>query len=363
MNPGKPFRLTGRCNHGKRRSLVIQRLESQTTQPAAPVIPKPYAVTLSNLTHAGAAVPKFPTIPRLSIVVPFRGDGNSFESTLVSVLQHLPDACEVIVPHAGNYDDPFDLADEVRFIETEAGVTHQIGEAAEVARGRFVHVIADGYQATPDWTETALETFEQTDAGVVVPVVRDSHSDEIVHAGWTRSRATACELIGAGGETLVGKQLRSVEGGFLSASFWRRDLLRSLTGSFAGDNVVEASMVYSLLARQAGWRCMCAPDATLRVAEDVTVGADYRAEIRGNHRRLQAIADHFGSGGWGKSFGRLVATCLSSGIGSAVARASAPLAARSVAANLRVNRVLRSDEQDEPIRVPVAAREPLRRAA
>lgn len=308
-------------------------------------------------------MPKFPTIPRLSIVVPFRGDSNSFESTLVSVLQHLPDACEVIVPHAGNYDDPFELADEVRFVETAAGVTNQIGEAAEVARGRFIHVIADGYRATQDWTDTAFDAFEQTDTGVVVPVVRNSHSEDIVHAGWTRSRAKACDLIGVGAETLAGKQLRSVEGGFLSASFWRRDLLRSLTGSFAGDNVVEASMVYSLLARQAGWRCVCAPDATLRVAEDITVGGDYQSQIRGNHRRLQAIADHFGSGGWGKSFGRLITTCLSSGIGSAVARASAPLAARSVAANLCTNRVLRSDEQDEPIRVPVASREPLRRAA
>ncbi len=308
-------------------------------------------------------MPKFPTIPRLSIVVPYRGDSASFESTLISVLQHLPDACEVIVPHAGDYDDPFELADEVRFVETAASFTNQIGEAAAIARGRFVHVISDGYRATPDWTETAFDAFEQYDTGVVVPVVRSSRSDEIVHAGWMRSRATACDLIGAGADMLASRQIRSVEGSFLSASFWRRDLLRSLMGAFRGDNVVEASMVYGLLARQAGWRCVCAPECSLQVAGDASVGDDYQPQINHNHRRLQAIADHFGSGGWGKSFGRLIATCLSSGIGSAVARASAPLAARSVAANLHAKGVLRSDEQAEPIRIPVASHEPLRRAA
>ncbi|WP_302119452.1 glycosyltransferase family A protein [Allorhodopirellula heiligendammensis] len=319
-------------------------------------------MTLSNLTHAGAAVPKFPTIPRLSIVVPFRGDSDSFESTLISVLQHLPDACEVIVPHAGDYDDPFELADEVRFVETAASLTNQIGEAAAIARGRFVHILSDGYRATEDWTETAYDAFEQHDTGMVVPVVRRSLGDGIVHAGWTRARGTACDLIGAGSDRLAGKQLRSVEGSFLSASFWRRDLLRSLTGSFRGDDVIEASMVYSLLSRQSGWRCVCAPECTLEVAEN-TAGDDYPNQISRNHRRLQAIADHFGNGGWGKSFGRLVATCLTSGIGSAVARATAPLAARSVAANLHDQGVLRSDEQAETIRIPVTSHQPLRRAA
>lgn len=308
-------------------------------------------------------MPKFPTIPRLSIVVPFRGDSNSFESTLVSVLQHLPDACEVIVPHAGNYDDPFDLADEVRFVETAASLTNQIGEAAALARGRFVHVISDGYRATPNWTETVLDAFEQHDTGVVAAVVRDADDDEILHAGWTHSRRSACDLVGAGATTLAAMQRRSIAGGFLSASFWRRDLLRSLIGSFRSDHVIEASLVYSLLARQAGWRCASAPDCTLRLASDSAIGEDYPSQIKRNHRRMQAIVDHFGSGGWSKSFSRLISTCLFSGIGSAVARASAPLAARTIAANLNSHGVLRSDEQAETIRIPVSSHGSLRRAA
>ncbi|WP_146391955.1 glycosyltransferase family 2 protein [Allorhodopirellula solitaria] len=308
-------------------------------------------------------MPKFPTIPRLSIVVPYRGDGESFENTLASVLQHRPDACEVIVPHAGNYDDPFHLGDEVRFIETASSFTKQIGEAAAIAHGRFVHVLSDGYQATQDWTRSAFDAFEQHETGAVVPVVRRSDSEEIVHAGWQRTGRSACDLIGAGSNSLASKQLRSVEGGFLSASFWRRDLLRSLTESFRSDHAVEASMVFGLLTRKAGWKSVCDPECTLRLSEDSTTGDDYASQVTRNHRRLQAIADHFGSGGWGKSLGRLISTTLSGGFGSAVARATAPLAANTIAASLRSQHVLRSDEQEEPIRIPVSSDLPLRRAA
>ncbi len=309
-------------------------------------------------------MPKFPTIPRLTIVVPYNGDSDSFESTLVSVLQHRPDACEVIVPHAGDYDDPFDLGDEVRFVNADSVCfTQQIGEAAAVALGRFVHVVSDGYQATNDWAESALMQFENHDTGIVVPVVRVGGDNEILHAGWLRSVSAACDLIAAGDDQVSSADSRRVEGCFLSASFWRRDLLRSLTGSFRSNSIVEASMVYSLLARQAGWRCVTSADCTLRMVESESLVGDYQEEIDRNHRRLQAIADQFGRGGWGKSFGRFVSTCFSGGIGSAVRRATAPLAESAIAASLRSDSVLRCDQQGEAIRIPVTSRADLRRAA
>ena len=97
-------------------------------------------------------MPKFPNIPRLTIIVPFFGKTEVFESSLASVLQHRPEECEILVPHAGDYDDPFDLSDEVTFVDVGSPkLVHQIAESAERARGRFVHVITDGHRATPDW--------------------------------------------------------------------------------------------------------------------------------------------------------------------------------------------------------------------
>ncbi|MCM2371029.1 glycosyltransferase family 2 protein [Rhodopirellula sp. ICT_H3.1] len=310
-------------------------------------------------------MPKFPTIPRLTIVVPHGGDTASFESSLVSVLQHCPDACEVIVPHAGDYDDPFDLCDEVKFVDAgSVSLTQQIGQAAAIARGRFVHVVADGHVVTPDWADRALLQFEHHEAGLVVPVVRHSDCDEIAHAGWRRSGATACEMVAAGSDHVEQRAALRAEGGFLTASFWRRDLLRSLTGSLRNsDDVVEASMVYSLLARKAGWRCIVSPDCTIRLGDSDSPLGDYQSQVNENHRRLQAIADHFGTGGWGKSFGRFLATTFSYGLGSALRRATAPLAQSGIATSVRGDSVQRCDEQVEAIRIPVASPGTYRRAA
>lgn len=310
-------------------------------------------------------MPKFPTIPRLSIVVPYLGNIQAFESSLASVLQHRPDACEVIVPHAGDYDDPFDLGDEVKFLNAgTSSFTRQIGEAAAIARGRFINVVANGHRVTADWSGPALESFEHHDAGFVVPVVRREGSEEIVQSGWRRSASAACELIAVGRSSVQPRDSLRVEGGFLAASFWRRDLLRSLTGTIRSEDPVEVSMVYSLLARQAGWRCIVSRESTLRLNDDVEVN-DYQTAIHANHRRLQAIVDQLNNdeSGWGKCLGRFVSSCFSSGVGSAVRRATAPMAYTGIMQILRCDGVLRCDRQGEAIRIPVHGSESLRRAA
>lgn len=309
---------------------------------------------------------KFPTIPRLSIVVPHCSDTSAFENSLVSVLQHRPEACEIIVPHAGNYDDPFDLSDEVKFIDAGSSrLLQQIGAAASVACGRFVHILADGHSATPQWSEPALSAFEMHDTGVVVPVVRYGQRDRIAHAGWHRSASSACELIGSQASEIESREARRTEGAFLPASFWRRDLLRSLAGTLRSDDIVEASMVYSLLARQAGWRCVLSQDCTLRRSNSDSILGDYQSQVGCNHRRLQAIADHFrtSGGGWGKSLGRLLSTCFSSGLSSALRRASAPLAEQEIAQCLHGDGVLRCDQQGAAISMPKATKVRARRAA
>jgi len=56
-------------------------------------------------------------VPRLSIVIPCLGGAAEFDATLVSVLQHRPADCEVLVIHNEPYDDPYALGHEVRFVE------------------------------------------------------------------------------------------------------------------------------------------------------------------------------------------------------------------------------------------------------
>ena len=103
------------------------------------------------------SVPKTNPIPQLSIVVPVFGDSAAFEATLVSVLENQPSCSEVIVAHDGSYDDPFDLADEVRLVESQASTfgslvgsaSHQAGTVCSCAGWRITcHRGLDGLRST-----------------------------------------------------------------------------------------------------------------------------------------------------------------------------------------------------------------------
>lgn len=308
-------------------------------------------------------MPKFPNIPRLTIVVPHAGEAESFETTLASVLQNRPESCEVIVPHAGDYDDPFELSEEVHFVDAGSRcVIEQIGQAAQVARGRFVQVIADGHQVSANWSDEALTWFEHHDAGVVVPVVRRGADGAVRNIGWRRSGASACELVAAGREEVPAMKRLGTEGGFLTTCFWRRDLLRSLSGTYRGSDLIEASMVYGLLANKAGWRCVVASECVMQLGDDIPVD-DYQDQVSRNHRRLQAIADRFSHGGWGKSLPRFAVTLFSDGIGSAVRRATAPLAAKTIDRCLRASGVLNADDDVATLRIPIGSQARIRNAA
>ena len=138
-------------------------------------------------------MPKTHPIPQLSIVVPLGRDLAGFESTLISVLENQPDGSEVLVPHDGSYDDPFDLCEEVRFVVASSSNTLDlVGAAATQARGRFVHVLAEGIRATCGWTDQVLECFDHFDTGVVAPVIRSAANQRILAAGWSDGSSRLC---------------------------------------------------------------------------------------------------------------------------------------------------------------------------
>ena len=60
-------------------------------------------------------------MPRLSIVIPVLGNVEGLEDTLVSVLENRPVDCQIVVVLNRPYDDPYDLKDEVCFVEAPPG--------------------------------------------------------------------------------------------------------------------------------------------------------------------------------------------------------------------------------------------------
>lgn len=272
-------------------------------------------------------------IARLTIVVP-RGEASedAFETSLVSVLQHRPASCEVIVPHDGSYDDPFDLADEVEFLGVDSDrLLTQIHAAANVAHGRFVHVVARGHAVTAGWCDAALSMFERWDAGIVTPVVRDADGF-VNHAGWRHGASSACYLIGHDDSELRLEEAAHVDGAFLDCGFWRRDLLRSLEGAYVGQDPTEASVAYAFASGRADWRCVVAPDCQIQSGEHEVID-----DVRAHQRTLQAIANHYQGGGWNRCFSRLVSSMMGrqGGLPVGIARATAPLVQTSTERKLR----------------------------
>jgi hypothetical protein len=304
-------------------------------------------------------VPKFQPTLRLSIIVPVGANLAAFERTLISVLENRPLGCEVLVAHDGKYDDPFNLCDEVRFVTAQSnGLVDLVSTAAAEAYGRFVHVLADGVQATLGWTEEALEKFEYSNAGVVAPVIRHADSQRIVAAGWCDGGDRLCKNAHQGCDQVEANPPYFV-GAYMQASFWRRDVLCSLTDAFTGRQSVEAAYAYEHLIREAGWRCVLAPECNL-LNDSSRLPWDSTSLSRG--RRLRAIHNHFSrSGAFSQSISAASNAVLANALRpryliEAFGQATAPLAAGQLAEQLHPDAVTRCREQK-----PIVS-EPLRRS-
>ncbi len=288
-------------------------------------------------------VTTFPPVPRLSIVIPVGRDQAAFEKTLISVLENQPAESEIIVCHDGTYDDPFELAGEVRFTTgASAGTLDLIAAGATAAQGQFVHVLGGGLRATDGWTDSAVEKFEHLDAGVIAPVIRSATDREVMAGGWFDAFDRLCKAN-------VTASPKRVLGAYLSASFWRRELIRSLLRSCDLRGELEATYAFELMSRQAGWRCVLATSATV-LSDDDLVPGDGSSWGRG--KRLRAIRACFHSGGWSTACKASVMAVLANvgrpaRLSEAIGQSLAPTIESALARSIRSADVV-TVEDDQP---------------
>lgn len=189
--------------------------------------------------------------PRLSVVVPAT-DVPALEETLVSVLEHRPDDCEVIVALGMPYDDPWNIREEVSFVEAMpgSGLVGCVTAGIAAATGDVIHVLAGGWKATENWTAVAVRHFAKPGVAAVVPLaVAEIDRDQPVSAGIRRT---------AGGRSVVVVPRRKAGGlvmgalpaaPMLEAGFWRADVVREFGFSPAcGDSLAAADMAATLTA-------------------------------------------------------------------------------------------------------------------
>ena len=228
------------------------------------------------------------------------------EETLVSVLQNRPERSEVLVVLNNEYDDPYNLRDEVRFVPSRAdvGLMGSLAGGLAAAEGPVIHLLGCGMEVVPNWTESAMTHFEQANVAAVAPLVAPRRSPaRIASAGVEYRPAGYVRRLSAGRTATVGlNDKRAAAAPDHLAAFYRRDLLEQLvelaepsdTEFGAGDLAAATAW----LIDQRNMRCVMeptsrayAPDHLLRRADTFRAGmADQRVFRRWRRDDSPAMA-------------------------------------------------------------------------
>ena len=197
---------------------------------------------------------------RLSIVIPVLGDPRQLDDTLLSVLENRPVDCEILVVHNEPYDDPYDLGDEVRFVEAErgAGMAACANRAIALSKAPVVHVLACGAEVSVGWAEAALRHFHDPDIAAVAAVVLDGDDRQrIVSRGLGyRPEGTVWRI---GWQSEIRAFQQDLCGPDALAAFYCKSALRSVGGFAAQVGDALAGIDLALAFGQAGFRCVLEP--------------------------------------------------------------------------------------------------------
>lgn len=206
---------------------------------------------------------------RLSILIAMTHEPKRLEQTLVSVLENRPADCEVIVVHDGSYRDPYELDGEVCFVAAPANATEleMLRLGLHAAHAPIVHLLECGAEVGPDWSDEAVQLFDDPQTASVVPVAIDAdHPDQLVSLG--------IEYLDGGMRRLRGSRQRWPDdswaahapvGPSLSAAFYRRETLVLVGGLDTTVGAGWADVDIALGLRAAGYHALLATRSIVRL--------------------------------------------------------------------------------------------------
>lgn len=187
---------------------------------------------------------------RFSVIVPLIGKDHLFEDTLAAVLRYRPSDCQVIVVHDGNYDDPYGLDGEVKFVTSDdQSLISYINVGLCYVAGEFTMFVRPGVEIDENWNERVECAFADSDVGMVTPIIvsRD-RPNRILAAGvaadssWTRS------IVGRGQRTSKRKtQQLKPQGPTSWISIYRTSVLKLLAplDEQLADHCVDQDIAFS----------------------------------------------------------------------------------------------------------------------
>jgi hypothetical protein len=197
-------------------------------------------------------------VPTLACIIPVTGTTAGLETTLLSVLERRPDDCEVLVVLGTPYEDPYGLQGEVQFLDANrgAGLVECINVGLAATTATFVHILANGFEATDDWTVQALAHFENPRIGSVTPVVHQTENPARLLSTGVRYRR--------GGRRMICTTAGDAIGPALHAAFYRKSAIESL-GKILPEDLGDdfADLDFAMSLRSAGWQNAIEPNSKI----------------------------------------------------------------------------------------------------
>lgn len=230
-------------------------------------------------------------MPRISIIVAHHND-QRLEDTLLSVLENRPRDCEIIVAHDGSYSDPYQLADEVLFVETNDGASRvgKLNEALYAACAPVVHMLAEGVRITEGWCEGPVESIQSQAAAAVTPLLQTTDGRSLRYAGLD------AQSLAKRGLQVVKNNCAPVAcaGPIMAAGFYSRRLLLGLGGILEAVDAQVADVDLALSLKQLGLKCSVDPSSVVLAKSSIAsprrdaVVAQDLASVLAAHHQLSA---------------------------------------------------------------------------
>ena len=243
----------------------------------------------------------------LSIVLPALGDVQGLETTLASVLRNRPENCEILVVHAGDYEDPYDLKGEVRFLTTSAASNpaRRLNLGFFSCRAPIVHVIYPGVETSEAWCDAAISQFADSHVAAVAPlIVKAERPDRAISLGleW-RAGGSVCP--GKVASTRASQETGSrVLAPSILAGFYRKSAIERLGVFLDSDlGLASADLELGLRLERAGLKTALAAESVLLASANLGPAVSpyergFEAErlfwryLPGNHANARVLAPH-----------------------------------------------------------------------
>ena len=235
---------------------------------------------------------------RLSILIPVLSNLKKLEDTLVSILENRPANSQIVVVLNEPYADPYQLRDEVCFVEAsrDADLIESINCGLAKCRAPIIHILSCGMEVSPGWTDSVLPHFADPTIAAVAPLVLQRRDgNKVISAGVGYRASGAVKRVGFGkSPAQASLEKEQFFGADILAAFFRRSAWDAVNGLNPAVKGHLAGVDLALALHFTGLRCTSEPACRMYAELDDAVGAGRLGGGRAAERLFWTWASRMG---------------------------------------------------------------------